>query len=243
MKIIIIYLLIFSSAANLGFALTLDDEKMPALDSEKGEDATSENPLTTPACELKSAMRKLWEDHVNLTRNVIISFLSDLSDTKTVIERLLKNQDDIGNAIKPYYGEEAANKVAKLLREHITIAADVLKYAKENNQPALQEAQKAWSRNADDIATFLSNANSNWDNQELKSHLQKHLDLVTAQVIARMAKDWQKDIKAHDDNHDHMLGLADTLTNGIMKQFPAKFTTPTSIQLNVEEPQHESSIE
>src|ERR1051325_7674961 len=60
------------------------------------------------------AMRKLWEDHITYTRNVIISFelnepdaATVLPDLGTVVDRLLRNQVDIGNAIKPYYGEAA----------------------------------------------------------------------------------------------------------------------------------------
>jgi len=62
-------------------------------------------PYTPPAVNLRMAMRKLWEDHITYTRNYIISALADLGDTGKVAERLLKNQDDIGDAIKPIYGD------------------------------------------------------------------------------------------------------------------------------------------
>lgn len=39
-------------------------------------------------------------------------------------------QTDIGNAIKPFYGDEAGNKLAALLHEHIVGAANVLAAAK-----------------------------------------------------------------------------------------------------------------
>lgn len=61
--------------------------------------------------DLRMAMRKLWEDHITYTRNYIISALSDLEDTSAVSERLLKNQDDIGQAISTYYGDEAGKKL------------------------------------------------------------------------------------------------------------------------------------
>ena len=64
--------------------------------------------MTKPAMDLGMAMRKLWEDHVTYTRNFIISSLAGLEDAGAVAERLLRNQDDIGNAIKPLYGEARA---------------------------------------------------------------------------------------------------------------------------------------
>ena len=58
-------------------------------------------------------MCKLWEDHINWTRNVIISFELDdphpsatLPDLNAALARLFQNQVDIGNAIKPYHGTE-----------------------------------------------------------------------------------------------------------------------------------------
>jgi hypothetical protein len=62
--------------------------------------------MDAPAA-LKADMRKLWEDHITYTRNYIISALAELPDADAVAKRLLANQDDIGNAIKPYYGEKA----------------------------------------------------------------------------------------------------------------------------------------
>src|SRR5215211_2147607 len=54
-------------------------------------------------------MRKLWEDHITWTRLVIIGVFQDLPDLNESTQRLLQNQVDIGNAIKPFYGEAAGN--------------------------------------------------------------------------------------------------------------------------------------
>jgi hypothetical protein len=51
------------------------------------------------------AMHKLWEDHIVWTRNVILNIMDDLPGTDQAVNRLLSNQDDIGNAVKPFYGE------------------------------------------------------------------------------------------------------------------------------------------
>jgi hypothetical protein len=179
--------------------------------------------LTKPAMDLGMAMRKLWEDHITYTRNFIISSLAGLEDVGKVAERLLKNQDDIGNAIKPIYGEEAGKKLAALLRDHILIAVDVVKAAKAGNAADLDSANKKWYANADDIAAFLSGANPNWTRAALKDMLDKHLEYTTQEVVSRLKKDWAADITAYDKGHDHMLMFADVLTQGIVKQFPDKF--------------------
>jgi len=172
---------------------------------------------------LGMAMRKLWEDHITYTRNFIISSLAGLEDAGPVAERLLKNQDDIGDAVKPFYGEEAGEKLSALLRDHILIAADVVKAAKAGVAADLDAANKKWFANADDIAAFLGGANPNWTKATLTDMLHKHLEYTTQEVVARLKKDWAADIAAYDIGHTHMLMFADVLTQGIVKQFPDKF--------------------
>jgi hypothetical protein len=179
--------------------------------------------MTKPAVELGMAMRKLWEDHITYTRNFIISSLAGLEDAGKIAERLLKNQDDIGDAIKPVYGPEAGAKLTALLRDHILIAADVVKAAKAGAAADLEAANKKWYANADAIAAFLSGANPNWDRAKMMDMLHKHLEYTTQEVVSRLKKDWAGDIEAYDKGHAHMLMFSDMLTHGIVKQFPDKF--------------------
>ena len=178
---------------------------------------------TKSMADLQMAERKLWMDHVAWTRSFLISDLASLEDRDDVLERLLKNQDDIGNSIKPYYGEEAGNQLASLLREHITTAGQVVNAAKSGSKEDFEKYNKLWYENADKIADFLSSANPNYSNKTLKDMLHKHLQLLTDAVVARLNKDWKADIKAYDEGEDHIIMLADTLSDGIIKQFPEKF--------------------
>lgn len=179
--------------------------------------------LNKPAVKLQLAEQKLWIDHVSWTRNFIVSDLSSLGDKDVVLQRLLKNQDEIGSSIKPYYGEEAGNKLSKLLREHIAIGGQVVDAAKNNNKDDLNKYNKLWYKNADEIADFLANANPNWSDSQLKDMLHKHLEFVTDQVIARIKKDWSADVESYDKGEEHMIKFANTITEGIIKQYPDKF--------------------
>lgn len=180
-------------------------------------------PFTKATCDLRMAERQLWMQHVAWTRSFITSDIASLGDKEAVLDRLLKNQDDIGNSIKPYYGEEAGNKLATLLREHIQLAGQVLDAAKTGNQADFQKYNKLWYENADQIADFLSSANPNYSNEALKDMLHKHLQFLTTQVTARLNGDWKTDIQAYDAGEDHMIMFADMLVDGIIKQFPKKF--------------------
>ena len=172
----------------------------------------------------QDAMRKLWEDHITWTRVFIISAAGDLSDKDAATQRLLQNQVDIGNAIKPYYGDAAGEKLTALLKEHITTAAEVVAAAKAGDTAKMQDANKRWFANADAIAAFLSGANpKSWPAADMKQMMHDHLNLTTNEVVARLHGDWAGDIAAYDKVHEQILNMADMLSAGIVNQHPQKF--------------------
>lgn len=180
-------------------------------------------PLMTRS-EFHDAMRKLWEDHITWTRLFIVSAVADLPDKGPTTERLLKNQSDIGNAIKSFYGDAAGDKLTTLLKEHITTAAEVVAAAKAKDKSKQDDATKRWYANADEIASFLNGANPrNWQLQDMKSMMHEHLGVTTEEAVARLNADWTADIAAYEKVHGQILGMADMLSAGIISQFPNKF--------------------
>ncbi|WP_199794836.1 glycosyltransferase [Paenibacillus faecalis] len=203
----------------LVFSMTQAVVPVQAMVSEKKDPDC----ISPKIVQLKTEMQKVWIDHTIWTRSYIVSAVSNRPDQKDVLDRLLRNQQDIGNVIKPYYGEAAGNKLADLLREHILIAAKIVEAAKAGNQTDVKKLQADWHRNADDIAKFLSDANPNWQFKVIQDMLYVHLQLITEIVISCIQGDWKADIAATDKNEIHMIHLADILTEGIVKQFPGKF--------------------
>lgn len=211
-----------SFLAALAFALVMFPASSPAPPAAVPHAATASTPLDRNA--FHDAMRKLWEDHVTWTRLYIVSAVAGLPDAQPTAERLLRNQVDIGDAIKPFYGAAAGARLTALLRPHILIAADLVKAAKAGDTTAVQAASARWYANADEIADFLSGANpANWPQQTLRSEMHHHLDLTLQEAQARIRGDWAADIAAYDTVHGHILGMADVLSKGIVSQFPRKF--------------------
>lgn len=172
---------------------------------------------------LKQAMRRLWSDHVIWTRMYVVSAVAGAPDVEAAAGRLLRNQEDIGNAIVPYYGQGAGAKLTGLLKQHILIAVDLIAAAKSGDQTKFAEYDKKWDANADDIASFLSGANPNWPKKETADLLYLHLKLTKGEVVARLKKNWAEDVKAFDEIFTEAMVIADTLSEGVIKQFPGKF--------------------
>ena len=69
--------------------------------------------------EFKSLNRLLWEQHVNWTRMTIMSIVFNLPELQFVEERLLRNATDMGNCLRPFYGDQIADRYDELIKEHL----------------------------------------------------------------------------------------------------------------------------
>jgi len=173
------------------------------------------------------AMRKLWEDHVTWTRLAIVSLVAGLPDTSATVDRLMKNQADIGDAIRPFYGDAAGDRLTALLKDHIAIAAEIILAAKVGNQTSVNDGVARWYANADQIAAFLSGANpKNWEADMTRHMMHDHLDLTLKEAVAHLTGDYSTSVATYDAIHVQILAMADMLSSGIVAQFPQLFNGP-----------------
>jgi hypothetical protein len=180
--------------------------------------------LTPKQLAFHDGMRRLWEDHITWTRLAIVSFAGGLPDLRATETRLLANQADIGNAVKPYYGRAAGDKLTALLRAHILGAVAVLQAAKAGDQASVAKALAAWYANGNQIADFLHAANPRqWSKADMRAMMKAHLDETLKEAQDRLAGNFGADIADYESVHHHILEMADMLSTGIMRQFPGRF--------------------
>ncbi len=182
----------------------------------------------TSAAALHDDMRKLWEDHIVWTRQFIVSAATgpdNLGDIGPTTDRLLANQVHIGDALKPFYGDDAGNQVTALLRDHILTAADLVAAAKAGDSAAVERTSAAWYANGDDIAVALNGLNPRyWDRDHFKDMMKAHLDRTLEEAVARLQGRYADDIAAYEAIHADILEMADMLSDGIIRQFPNRFS-------------------
>jgi hypothetical protein len=200
---------------------------VPAAAASESHDPSAARAATLTRSGFHDAMRKLWEDHITWTRLYIVSAATgtaDLPDIGPTKDRLLANQVDIGDAIKPFYGAEAGDQLSVLLRDHILTAAEIIGAARAGNTEEQEAAAERWYANADEIATFLSDANpDHWPLADMKAHMKSHLDLTLAEAVARLEGRHADEVVAYDAVHADILAMADMLSDGIIAQFPEQF--------------------
>lgn len=183
---------------------------------------TIDLPSPAKAMTLRDDMRRLWSDHVVWTRGYIVAAVGDDSSANVALTRLMRNQEDIGSAIRPFYGDAAATKLTGLLKQHISIAGELVGAARAKDTAKQTDADRRWHENAAEIATFLAGANPNWTRDALLNMLNNHLALTTREAVARLQHNWADDQTTFDSIYSQAMEMADALSAGIIKQFPTK---------------------
>ena len=172
----------------------------------------------------RNKMHRLWENHSKWTRLFIISTLDNLEYRDPTRNHLLENQNNIGEALEPFYGDEASEQFVALLDEHVQITDELLHAAKNADAAEFEDTVTDWYANADQVAEFLHEANpEHWPLKEIKVLLREYLDLTLEIAVARWNGDSASDIDAADKANDQSIAIAEMLTEGIIKQFPDRF--------------------
>lgn len=174
--------------------------------------------LTSADIAVHLGQRELWSDHVMYTRFFLVLAIADLPGTGEIAARLLANQREIGDSVKPVFGEEAGEQLGTLLEEHIGIAVELVTAAKAGDEDAQKDASERWTANANAIARLLAGAAPGvWPEAVLAETLRMHLEITLEEAVARLEGDWQADVDAYDGVVEMIYEMADVLSTGVIQ--------------------------
>jgi len=163
--------------------------------------------------------RLLWMEHVNWTRMVITSIVFNLPNAQFVVERLLRNATDLGNSLRPFYGDQIADRYASLIHDHLTIAAELVTAAVKGDTATAAAKEKEWYKNADDIILFLTSINPYLSKSEVQKMFYTHLNLTKQEAVSMIQKKYKEDIAVFDQIVMEAMQMSDMIAEGIIKQF------------------------
>jgi hypothetical protein len=179
---------------------------------------------TVTAPKLHDAMRALWHGHIVTTRDYALAVHAgdDTAATKAA-DAVVANAKDIANAVAGFYGEAGGQGILELLAGHWQGVQALTQAAKAGDAAKEEAIVKTLADNAGAIAKFLATANPNLPEDAVRGALVMHTVDHKAQLDMMMANAPQ----AQQDEswarmQEHMDMIADTLSDGIAKQFPDK---------------------
>lgn len=181
---------------------------------------SSNSSATYGVDDLRDILRLLWEQNVHWMRAAVTGIVHDLSETNQIVQRLLLIPTDFANALKPFYGEDAAQKFADLLNGHLKIAIELVQAAKKGNNDAVTEANLKWHENAEQIAAFLAIIIPEWSAAEWRDKINRYLKLLSNYFTNILAGNYESSMSDFNNLEMQALEIANVMAEGIGMQFP-----------------------
>ena len=178
--------------------------------------------------------RTLWTRYSLGMINYSVSSFGNLGSTPSVEKNLAKSAAAIGEFFVPYYGMKTGNKIGSLLTVISNNGARVVEAIKNKRDIAAYEI--IWNKQIEELAGYLNEINPGQYPKDLMSEQFTNLTRLWAEdFMARFTEDYITDSIALDNilkvavsgipNHVNKgyVSIADTLSRGIIAQFPLSF--------------------
>jgi hypothetical protein len=99
--------------------------------------------------------------------------------------------------------------------------------AKAGDDALIKQRTDEWYANGNEIADFLHEANPrNWSQEAMRQMMNVHLDQTLSEAVSRLTGKYADDVGDYDEVHDHILMMADSLSDGIIKQSRSASASP-----------------
>jgi hypothetical protein len=185
-------------------------------------------PNAAKVAELQLALRDLYINHLFWVRDLVVATrLGEKAAISEADEYGQKNAEAIGHSIAPFYGQAAGEKFATLFVGHYSAVKAYMSAAFSNNFSGNATRKKAaldkLTKNANDIAVFVSSANPNLPKATVYGLVSTHVQQHVMSIDATAKRDWSGEADMWDPMVKVVYSLSDALANGIAKQFPDKF--------------------
>jgi len=174
--------------------------------------------------ETKMALRDLWVEHVFWIRSYVLAAdAGDVAQCKVAEDEVVNNAKALAATIAPFYGQEAADGLLKLLAGHWAAVRDYDSATVDHSKAGQSKAVAAITANAHEIAKFLSGANPYLLDDAVFGLLSAHGAHHVAQINEIAANDFRGEAQTWQAMRKHMLVIADSITDALAKQFPDRF--------------------
>lgn len=175
--------------------------------------------------ELQLALRDLWTGHIFWVRSVVFaSYYDDGAGAEVAEAKAVENARALADAITPFYGKEAADKLFGLLAGHYGAIKEYMQAGFSENKPGKDAASKKLVANAEEIAVFLDGANPHLPKDAVLPLLMAHGGHHMQQVDAVHQRDFSKEAEVWDAMLGHIYAISDAMAGAFAKQFPDKVT-------------------
>jgi hypothetical protein len=166
--------------------------------------------------DLKCAMRKLWSDHAVFDAWVGDAIIDGSPALPALLNRLKQNQYDIGNQLKPLVNNQFGDIVTQALLQHIQTVGDFIKAKVRQDPQADTDYTQKMIAAAEEVGRVLATLNpKKLPEDQAVDMMVRHIQHIMAMGEARLAGDYEKELKIYDSYYNHLIELSDAIYNAL----------------------------
>lgn len=186
-----------------------------------GENA---NPIRV--AEMQKTLRDLWLGHIFMIQHVVLfNAKSDPAARDAADKQVLANAKQIASTFTPFYGEARSEKLFTLLAGHYAAVKEYSEATVAESQSQQDAALAHLASNADDIDAFFNGINPyHLSKGTVRGLIAAHGAHHVLQINQYKKKEYAKLEETWPMMRQHVYLFADTLTTGLVKQFPSRFS-------------------
>ncbi|GAF09471.1 hypothetical protein [Paenibacillus pini] len=191
--------------------------------------------MNNPASDLRQTLGQLLGEHASAAVFAMQKGIDGAPDFDQAAAVLTMNTNDLSNAIASVYGQDAGKSFNTIWSSHIGYFVDYVKATAAKDNTAKQKAVDNLEKYRFAQAKFFATANPNLSEKDLAEGLKMHINELLKAFDSYVAKDYKTVYSLEREAYAHMFMTGDALSEGIVKQFPAKFepTTTTLLYLQL----------
>lgn len=168
---------------------------------------------------LSNRLRRLWSQLAMWRRDYIVSLASGFGDLKIIEGRLYEVTQDFGNVIKTFFGVEVANRMEYYFTVQASLLNQIAAAMLAGNQETVDYIAKNLYENVSEMSQYLATVNPYWDARDLRNLLYDYYRLTLLETVNIMSGNQEEAIKIYESLEDHILVIADYLTDGLKWYF------------------------
>jgi len=164
-------------------------------------------------------LRQLWTQLAIWSRSLIVSTAGNLGDIQMIEDRLMYLPEAFAALLGQYFEPQEADRFRELLVEHIAAVLALVSAEKNNDIQTVNHETANLYDNANRIAAYLVSIDSYWNREHWGTILDDYIEILLADLVARMAGEYAKEIDIFDDLQTQAIKLADYMAQGMMQKF------------------------
>jgi hypothetical protein len=171
----------------------------------------------------EARLHRVWTDHAIWTRQYVVAAIDARPELSDTAARWLRCADELGDAFGEFYPRPTARRIAKLLRQHVTVAIDLVDAAWAEDKLRFVDIDDVWANTGMDLVDELCKRNDSWSRDELRAQWDLMREQTTLMLVARIEQNFDRDIDAFDELLTATLRFADHIAAGLVRQFADRF--------------------